>query len=180
MAISTRMSRNPVTPSAQSPSIGLRPSSSRPSSVKNSMAASMSSTTMPTLSMRLTVMMSALASNYQYPTRRTWSPRGARRISRPLAAGGRDTSRAALRLALIFFATRPVIPPAAGGVTGERTRSRRQEVERAPHPAAAAVEDVRVDHGRRDVAVPEQLLDGPDVVAGLEQVGRERVPQGVG
>src|SRR5438128_2563340 len=60
MAISTRMSRNPVTPSAQSPSIGARPSSSRPSSVKNSMAASMSSTTMPTLSIRLTVMTSAL------------------------------------------------------------------------------------------------------------------------
>src|SRR5437762_2114357 len=58
MAISTRMSRNPVTPSAQSPSIGARPSNSRPSSVKNSMAASMSSTTMPTLSIRLTVMMS--------------------------------------------------------------------------------------------------------------------------
>src|SRR5262252_8722967 len=59
MAISTRMSRSPVTPSAQSPSIGVRPSSSRPSSVKNSMAASMSSTTMPTLSIRLTVMMSS-------------------------------------------------------------------------------------------------------------------------
>src|SRR5262245_52486285 len=58
MANSTRMLRNPVTPSAQSPSTGARPSRSRPSSVKNSMAASMSSTTMPTLSMRLTVMMS--------------------------------------------------------------------------------------------------------------------------
>src|SRR5262245_50950336 len=58
MAISTRMSRNPVTPSAQSPSTGARPSSSRPSSVKNSMAAPMSSTTMPTLSIRLTVTMS--------------------------------------------------------------------------------------------------------------------------
>src|SRR5919109_5111797 len=58
MAISTRMSRSPVTPSAQSPSIGARPSSSRPSSVKNAMAASMSCTTMPTLSIRLTVMVS--------------------------------------------------------------------------------------------------------------------------
>src|SRR5262249_37787512 len=57
MAISTRMLCNPVTPSAQSPSTGARPSSSRPSSVKNAMAASMSSTTMPTLSMRLIVMM---------------------------------------------------------------------------------------------------------------------------
>src|SRR6267142_4329169 len=71
MAISTRMSRNPVTPSAQSPSIGARPSSSRPSSVKNSMAASMSSTTMPTLSIRLTVMMS--------PWRLTFAITGARR-----------------------------------------------------------------------------------------------------
>src|SRR5688572_25853048 len=51
------MSRNPVTPSAQSPSTGARPSSSRPSSVKNSMAASRSSTTMPTLSIRFTVKM---------------------------------------------------------------------------------------------------------------------------
>src|SRR5581483_12214225 len=58
MAISTRMPRNPVTPSAHSPSIGARPSGSRPSSVKNAMAASMSSTTMPTLSIRLTVMIS--------------------------------------------------------------------------------------------------------------------------
>src|SRR5437868_4354477 len=58
MAISTRMPLSPVTPSAQSPSTGARPSSSRPSSAKNSMAASRSSTTMPTLSMRLTVMMS--------------------------------------------------------------------------------------------------------------------------
>src|SRR5688572_17167269 len=56
MAISTRISRNPVTPSAQSPSTGARPSSSRPSSAKNSIAASRFSTTTPTLSMRLTVM----------------------------------------------------------------------------------------------------------------------------
>src|SRR4051812_49412279 len=56
MAISTRMPRNPVTPSAQSPPTGARPSSWRPSSVKNPTAASRSSTTMPTLSIRLTVM----------------------------------------------------------------------------------------------------------------------------
>src|SRR6185369_1418949 len=43
---------------AHSPSMGMRPSSVRPSPVKNSMAASMSSTTMPTLSIRLTVKMS--------------------------------------------------------------------------------------------------------------------------
>src|SRR6478672_10380798 len=43
--------------------------------------------------------------------------------------------------------------------------------------AAAAVEDVRVDHRGADVAMPEQLLDGPDVVAGFEQMGGEAVAQ---
>src|SRR5262245_14316666 len=75
MAISTRMPRNPVTPSAQSPSTGARPSSSRPSSVKNSMAASMSSTTMPTLSIRLTVMLS--------PWRLTFDKSGGQRAQPP-------------------------------------------------------------------------------------------------
>jgi hypothetical protein len=42
--------RNPVTAST-----GARPSSLRPGSVKNSVAASMSSTTMPTVSMRVQV-----------------------------------------------------------------------------------------------------------------------------
>src|SRR5450756_2850886 len=44
---------------------------------------------------------------------------------------------------------------------------------------AAAVEHVRVDHGRADVLVTKQFLDGADVVARLEQVGREGVAQGV-
>src|SRR3954454_8785232 len=55
MAISTRWSRSPVTRPAHSPSIVVRPSSSRPSSAKKEMAASSDSTTMPTLSIRLTV-----------------------------------------------------------------------------------------------------------------------------
>ena len=36
-----------------------------------------------------------------------------------------------------------------------------------------------VDHGGRDVAVAEELLDGADVVAGFEEVGREAVAEGV-
>ncbi len=36
-----------------------------------------------------------------------------------------------------------------------------------------------VDHGRADVGVAEQLLHGADVGAGLEQVGGERMAQGV-
>ena len=38
---------------------------------------------------------------------------------------------------------------------------------------------MRVHHGRRHVGVAHQLLDGADVVARLQQVRGERVPQGV-
>src|SRR5206468_7829144 len=41
------------------------------------------------------------------------------------------------------------------------------------------VEDMRVDHRGTDVAVTEELLDGPDVVVILEQVGREGVSESV-
>jgi hypothetical protein len=43
----------------------------------------------------------------------------------------------------------------------------------------AAVEDVGVDHGGGDVAVAEELLDGADVVASLEEVGGKGVAEGV-
>ena len=47
-------------------------------------------------------------------------------------------------------------------------------IERAADAAAARlVEDRGVDHGRRDVLVTEESLDGPDVVAVLQEVGRE-------
>ena len=52
-------------------------------------------------------------------------------------------------------------------------------VEGASDAEWAAVQDVRVDHGGGHVAVAEELLDGPDVVAGLEEVGREAMSQGV-
>ena len=50
IAVSTRWSPRPVTRPAYSPSTKPRPSSSRPSSRKNSIAGARSSTTMPTLS----------------------------------------------------------------------------------------------------------------------------------
>ena len=40
-----------------------------------------------------------------------------------------------------------------------------KEVRRASHAAPASVENVGVDHRGLDVAVPQQLLDGADVVA---------------
>src|SRR5882672_10468865 len=54
-----------------------------------------------------------------------------------------------------------------------------EAVQRAHDSPGAAVEDVDVDHRGRDVAVAEELLDGPDVVAGLEEMGGEGVTEGV-
>ena len=47
-------------------------------------------------------------------------------------------------------------------------------VEGAPNRDAAAFQDVGVDHGRGHFAVAEELLDGPDVIAAFEEMGRER------
>jgi len=52
IATSTRWSPRPVTRPAHSPSTTALPSCSRPSALKNSIAAARSSTTMPTLSIR--------------------------------------------------------------------------------------------------------------------------------
>ena len=43
-------------------------------------------------------------------------------------------------------------------------------VEWAAHAASAVAQDVSVDHYGRDVAVPQELLHGPDVVSALEQM----------
>jgi hypothetical protein len=45
--------------------------------------------------------------------------------------------------------------------------------------AAGVAEDVGVDHGRLDVFMPEELLDGADIVAGDQQMGGEAVPEGM-
>src|SRR5262245_36336499 len=49
-------------------------------------------------------------------------------------------------------------------------------IEWAPNAERTAVENVRVDHGRSHVAVPKQLLDRADVVAGVA-TGVTRAPQ---
>src|SRR5262249_43264387 len=49
----------------------------------------------------------------------------------------------------------------------------------AAYGGGVPVEDVSVDHGRGDVAVPEEFLNRADVVAVFEQVRSERVPEGV-
>ena len=55
----------------------------------------------------------------------------------------------------------------------------RSPVERAHHTEGAAIHDVGVDHGRSQVFVTEQGLDGADVCARLEEVAGEAVAEGV-
>jgi len=63
-------------------------------------------------------------------------------------------------------------------VNGDRLRRfLSQDVHRAANAAPAAVEDVCVDHRGTHIPVPQQLLDRPDVVSVLEQVGGERVTE---
>lgn len=39
-----------------------------------------------------------------------------------------------------------------------------REVQGAPHTSSSTIEDVRIDHRRIDVSVPQQLLDGTDII----------------
>jgi hypothetical protein len=58
------------------------------------------------------------------------------------------------------------IPSARGRFVNEIPAARRcsrSTVERAPYAKAAAIENVGVDHGRGQVAVSEQFLDGASV-----------------
>ena len=54
-----------------------------------------------------------------------------------------------------------------------------ETIGRTPHPQPAPPQDVRVNHCGPHVAMPQQLLDSPDVVTGLEKMRGERVAQGV-
>ena len=45
----------------------------------------------------------------------------------------------------------------------------------APEPQTAPVEHVGVDHGRLDVFLTEQLLNRPDIISVLQEVGGEGV-----
>src|SRR5215471_6135756 len=62
---------------------------------------------------------------------------------------------------------------------GGRGPSHEHSVGRTPHPRRAPVEDVGVDHRGADVPVALQVLDGADVEAVLQQVGGERMPEGM-
>jgi hypothetical protein len=55
--------------------------------------------------------------------------------------------------------------------------SSRDPVYGAHDSAPTAIQDVGVDHGRLHVRVAEEFLHRPDVIAGLEQMSRERMSQ---
>src|SRR5690606_24867719 len=98
-------------------------------------------------------------------------------------SGTSSTSRASCSTACSPRPAWPTSTPASCCAPSRATaacRCRRPPgVERTDHAAAAAVEHVGVDRRGGDVLVPEQLLDGADVVAVLEQVGGEGVAQRV-
>ena len=54
---------------------------------------------------------------------------------------------------------------------------RRSSIQRTPHAQPRLLHHVRVDLSGRDVLVPEQFLDGANVVAGFKQVRGETVKQ---
>src|SRR5437773_5996396 len=77
-----------------------------------------------------------------------------------------------VRTALVQALTRVVMGVRARAWGSGRVRRAMCEpqVEGAADAPAAAIEDVGVDHGRGHVAVAEELLDGADVIAGLQEV----------
>jgi len=54
-----------------------------------------------------------------------------------------------------------------------------EQVGRATDTSPSPIQNMRINHRRADVPMSEQFLDGPDVVPILEQMRRERMPQGV-
>jgi hypothetical protein len=43
----------------------------------------------------------------------------------------------------------------------------------------ASIKDMRIDHDRTDVPMPEEFLDRPNIIAVLKQMGSKRMPEGV-
>ena len=46
-------------------------------------------------------------------------------------------------------------------------------IQRAPHPCTSPIEHMGIYHGGRNIPVPQQFLDGPNVISTLQQVGSE-------
>ena len=68
----------------------------------------------------------------------------------------------------------------AGSAQGNSPRAPLlQDIHGASHAEPASVQDMRVDHSRRNVAVPQEFLNGTDVVAVLQEMRGEGVVEDV-
>ena len=54
-----------------------------------------------------------------------------------------------------------------------------QFVEQTIHSLPAPIRDMGVNHGRTDIRMTEQLLNGPNVIAILNQMSRKRMSKGM-
>jgi hypothetical protein len=54
-----------------------------------------------------------------------------------------------------------------------------RQIHGAAHSFTPFVHDVRVDHGRAHIFVPQQFLDSSYVITGLQKMGCEAVPKGM-
>ena len=52
-----------------------------------------------------------------------------------------------------------------------------QAIKRTANAGRTHITDVRVDHGRADVMMAEQFLNGANIMASFEQVGGEAMPK---
>ena len=106
----------------------------------------------------------------------TLGPEGRHRPAAPAVTRGCESVAAASRTVLHGAGARG---STAGWPTGRRPMGACLRAEHpvggAAHPGRATVEDVRVDHRRAQVPMPEQLQDGADVLPVFQQVRRERV-----
>lgn len=60
-----------------------------------------------------------------------------------------------------------------------RSSSLRERIQGASHAAGSSLKHVGEDHGRRDVFVPKQFLNGANVGCRFKKMGRERVSERV-
>ena len=92
---------------------------------------------------------------------------------------GADIGRGGVALLALFDGRFELAPARTGAAGNEEDGLNPDAVQRTPHPAPAAVQDVGVDHGRRHVLVAQELLYRSDVIAGSQEMGREAMAQRV-
>src|SRR4051812_17194855 len=97
----------------------------------------------------------------------------------PVGGSRSSTGRPGSRMASGSGAGSGLVPQPARTTTSARGLRRSARMGPEVNLFEPIAREMRVELGRRDVGVPEHLLDGTQVAAAGEQVGREGVPQRV-